>query len=260
MSDADQQIDHIVLGVDDGDYSWETVGAARDLAASVGAQLQGFHATVGEAPAALVDKASAIDLPLFSAGPQSGTDPSAAIVEHVAGLVNAAVALTSHARRGLTSAVLGSTAASVLGLSPDPIVLFGPHHAHGGSLTRVVACVDGSELSESILPAAVRWARAGGVPLWLVHVVEVVGAGAAEANYLKRVSRSLDTSGLDIEFDVLHGDSPGRAIGDFANAEAGALTALATHGRTGLRHATMGSVAMDVTRRAHGPTLVQRPR
>jgi hypothetical protein len=43
------------------------------------------------------------------------------------------------------------------------------------------------------------------------------------------------------------------------NAQPGAVTALATHGRSGIRGTIMGSVAKQVMRHARGPVLVYRP-
>ena len=256
-------IDHIVLGVDHGDYSWETLDTARELADSVGAELRAFHATDNKLPDSIVDRAFRQDVDLKSSVTFSGSEGVArGIVDHAAGLDNAVVALTSHARRGLTASLLGSSATAVLELSEDPVLLFGPHHEGTGSISRVLACIDGSELSETILPAACRWARAAGAPLWLVHVVEPgasAAGGGADSNYIHRVAEDLDTDNIDIEFDVLHGDHPGESIAGYAGLEAGTLTALATHGRSGLRSITMGSVAMEVTRRSTGPTLVVRP-
>ena len=52
------------------------------------------------------------------------------------------------------------------------MLLVGPHHGEPAPIPRVLACVDGSKLSEAIVPAARRWARAAGTLLWLIHAVE----------------------------------------------------------------------------------------
>ncbi len=263
MADPTAPIQHLVLGVDDGDYSWEALDLARAVADSVGAQLHAFHATTDKVPDHLIHRAKEADLPMRSTVTFPGSDGVArALIDHAADLDNAVAALTSHARRGITAALLGSTAKATLEDTTEPLLLFGPHHGEAAPISRILACIDGSELSESILPHACRWARAAGVELWLAHVVEPeasAAGGGFDSNYVHRVAEDLDTDDIDVEFDVLHGDHPGTSISDYANQKAGTLTALATHGRTGLRDVTMGSVAMEVTRKSEGPTLVVRP-
>lgn len=253
----------IVLGVDDNEYSWHAVDLARAVAGSIGADLIGFHAGGTEVPAELVERAGGNDIELHAAAAMAGDDGVArTLIAHAAGLGDAVVALTSHARRGITAAVLGSTARAVLEHTPEPVLMFGPHHGEPYDLTRVLACVDGSPLSEAVLPVATDWAGAAGVPLWLVHVIDPkvsIAAGGADSNYVQRLAHDLADTGLDIEFDVLHGDDAGESISNYANGEAGTLSVLATHGHTGLRAIAMGSVATHVTRHAEGPTLVLRP-
>lgn len=258
------RIANLILGVDKGTYAWERIDVARIVAAQVGASFGAFHATIGHLPDELSQRAAAAAVPLGSAVTYSGADGVArALVDRRDSLDDAVIALTSHARRGLTSSLLGSVASAVLQLTTDAVLLFGPDHEDHGEITRVLACVDGSELSESILPEACRWARAAGVPLWVVQVIETdvaaAAGGGADVSYLHNVVEDLDTDGVDISFDDLHGDDPGDAIVQYANLEPGTLTALATHGRTGFRSVVMGSVATKVTRNATGPTLVRRP-
>ena len=142
------------------------------------------------------------------------------------------------------------------------MLLVGPHHGEPAPIPRVLACVDGSKLSEAIVPAARRWARAAGTLLWLIHAVEPnpsLGVERSDSNYVQRVAEGPDRDGIDLEFDVLHGDHPSRSIEDHANLQPGTLTALANHGHSGVRWITMGSMAMEATRRVTGPTLVVRP-
>jgi nucleotide-binding universal stress UspA family protein len=63
--------------------------------------------------------------------------------------------------------------------------------------------------------------------------------------------------GVRIETRVLHG-SPPREIVDLVLSEKADLVVMGTHGRTGLEHALMGSVAEKVVRKAPCPVLVVR--
>ena len=52
---------------------------------------------------------------------------------------------------------------------------------------------------------------------------------------------------------------PAAEILEVARARGADLIVMGTHGRTGLEHALMGSIAERVVRRAHCPVLTVRP-
>ena len=60
-----------------------------------------------------------------------------------------------------------------------------------------------------------------------------------------------------VQMKVSFGD-PGSEIAAFAKTEKADLIVLPSHGRTGLRHLLIGSVAEKVVRLAHCPVLVLR--
>ncbi len=60
-----------------------------------------------------------------------------------------------------------------------------------------------------------------------------------------------------VKMNVVFGD-PGREIATFAKDEKADLIVLPSHGRTGLSHLLIGSVAEKVIRLAHCPVLVLR--
>ena len=129
--------------------------------------------------------------------------------------------------------------------------------------TALVAGVDGSALSEAMLPVASEWARRLCLPLHLVHVVEpgspspgVVGAlDAVDRDRLAKLVNRVECE-PPLLVDLLYGD-PATAITGFADRHA-ELIAVATHGRTGLARTVLGSVAMRTVHRAHCPVLVVR--
>jgi len=63
--------------------------------------------------------------------------------------------------------------------------------------------------------------------------------------------------GLHIETRILHG-TPHREIVDLVRTEGADLVVMGTHGRTGLEHALLGSVAERVVRKATCPVLIVR--
>jgi nucleotide-binding universal stress UspA family protein len=77
----------------------------------------------------------------------------------------------------------------------------------------------------------------------------------AEKELLAFVPNNPD--GLHIQTRVLHG-TPHREIVDLVQTERADLVVMGTHGRTGLEHALLGSVAERVVRKAICPVLIVR--
>ncbi len=70
--------------------------------------------------------------------------------------------------------------------------------------------------------------------------------------------RSLRDAGYGVSV-MVHFGNPAREIVDVAEDEAVDLVAMATHGRTGVSHLLMGSVAEEVVHRSSVPVLLVRP-
>jgi len=78
--------------------------------------------------------------------------------------------------------------------------------------------------------------------------------------YLEDVARRLRQKDPDIRVSVdVRMDEPSTGIIASAAERVTDLVIMATHGRTGLRRVTVGSVAGDVLRRASAPLLLVRP-
>jgi nucleotide-binding universal stress UspA family protein len=178
----------------------------------------------------------------------------------------ATVCMAAHGRSGIGHAVLGSVAEETLGLLRRPTVLVGPWTDVAPPLQRssVIACTDGSSLSETVLPVACAWARQLHLPLQLVQVIEhdevyetaMQPPDLLESAYLAGLAATLDCGGRP-DYEVLHGDVA-EAIASYANAQA-ELIAVATHGRGGISRTVLGSIAMRVVHRARRPVLVVPP-
>lgn len=134
-------------------------------------------------------------------------------------------------------------------------------------ITRILLATDFSRSSEQALGYAEELARRFGAELLVLHVDEalstVPGSDLAE-------TRRLAAEGelQDLVADLRAKNVPARAIlrpglasGEIvamANAEHADLVVLGTHGRTGLAHALLGSVAERVLRTASCPVLTVR--
>jgi nucleotide-binding universal stress UspA family protein len=200
---------------------------------------------------------------------ESGTDPGAVIAE-VTREPDTLVCMATHGRRGVTAALLGSTAEAVVRASRRPVLLVGPR-AQAPRLSdgqHLLVPLDGSERSESVLSSAPRFADSLGLDVWLLHVTEAPASAGLSSEVprselisdarLQRIGESLQDGGVPSSWDTASGD-PARSIVDYAQAERCALVAMTTHGRTGLSRVTAGSVTMQVVHDSAVPVLVVRP-
>ena len=139
---------------------------------------------------------------------------------------------------------------------------------------KILCPVDFSEASREALVAAADLARSFDSTLTLVHIYQLPVLAVPEMSFrpdlfgeiMKSVDESLakwtqEAIGLGarrVESTKLEG-IPWDAIVKLAGDGHADLVVMGTHGRTGLRHALLGSVAERVVRHAPCPVLVVRP-
>ncbi|HET9232716.1 MAG TPA: universal stress protein [Candidatus Eisenbacteria bacterium] len=140
--------------------------------------------------------------------------------------------------------------------------------------TRILVPTDFSEHSELALETAMELAPAGGTVV-LCHIVDdapltygYIGVAVPTQDMLARLAQEAEkdlrafkpqTSKPDVllERRVVHGN-PYLEIVRLAEEESVDLIVLGTHGRSGLKHFLIGSVAEKVLRKAPCPVLVVR--
>lgn len=143
-----------------------------------------------------------------------------------------------------------------------------------GKFKKIIAATDFSQPSEAAVEYAMEIAGPGSIVV-ICHVVDdvpltygYVGVSAptpeirtrmaeGAAAELGRVLPKNPPAGVEVEGKVLHG-SPFLEIIKLAKSEAADLIVVGTHGRTGLKHMLIGSVAERVVRKAPCPVLVVR--
>ena len=142
--------------------------------------------------------------------------------------------------------------------------------------SRILIPLDGSRLSEGILPWARSIVRAVKTPVELLVAIEpetisafsnpeigryfdTVGASMTRDSlaYLEKLGRSFSDS-ADVHCFAEIGN-PAEIIVDRASADRGALIAMATHGRSGVQRWVLGSVADKVLHAATNHLLLVRP-
>ena len=146
------------------------------------------------------------------------------------------------------------------------------------TITHILVPTDFSAASEAALEYGLTMARRFGASLHLLHVVDDPFAGAAtwgsevyiasvpamQETLVAEAARKLsgllaraEGKGIPARSEVRLG-RPAEVIREVANKEACDLIVMATHGRTGMAHVLLGSVAEKIVREAPCPVLTVR--
>jgi nucleotide-binding universal stress UspA family protein len=149
-----------------------------------------------------------------------------------------------------------------------------PPAARPADLGRVLVPLDGSERALTALPPAAQLARAAGVDVILMTAARPAHApgveedlalqlGETDALFLLTGAASASAlSGLPVTRLVVKGEAaapPAEAILAAARDVGAGLIVMATHGRSGVRRAILGSVADAVVAQAAAPVLLVPP-
>ncbi len=139
-------------------------------------------------------------------------------------------------------------------------------------LKKVLFPTDFSPFSEKTLPFARAMCREFGAKLILLHVNDfplVVPEYLPELStspvqdmeeYSKEALENLKNSITDVPVETrLATGHPHTEIAKLVDAENIDLAVISTHGRTGVAHALLGSVAEKIVRKAHCPVMTVRP-
>ncbi len=206
--------------------------------------------------------------------------PALAVSRAVAEYASDLIVMSTHGRGGLGRWAYGSVTEEVLRSARVPVLVV-PAHYQGswasGHGSTIIVGLDGSALAEDALPAALELAGALGATLTLIEVIEPLNVGLLgdspyippeavdiegwlrEAKtYLDDVMQRLRSKGVQVAVETTTGH-PSATIARVASENDAAAIVVATHGRTGLARAFMGSVANGVLQRATVPVLVVHP-
>ena len=122
---------------------------------------------------------------------------------------------------------------------------------------RILVPLDGSKLSESVLPYARFFASGLQLPIDLLHVndPEMRGIATQGTDYLTGVAASFSNSAVDC---FIENGRAAEVIIDRASKNPGTLITMATHGRSGAPRWLLGSVAQKVLQAVKSPLLLIR--
>ena len=176
---------------------------------------------------------------------------------------------------------LGATAQRLLASANASLLLVPPSAAEqdGPDYRRLLVPLDGSSRAESVLPIAIRIARAHKAELILAHVVpplEVVEPGLLETEtralrdrldrrndeiargYLEQLRRGMLGEAFPVRTLVARDGDPRGQLRRLAMEQASDLIVLASHGASGLADVPCGSVTEYLATHAPAPLLIVR--
>jgi nucleotide-binding universal stress UspA family protein len=128
------------------------------------------------------------------------------------------------------------------------------------TFTNILVPLDGTPLSNAVLPLARTLARAANASVTLVRVVsgEDRTANRDAASQLQGIAGELAGSGLQVDSVVRNGRVADEILAA-ARARTSALVVMRTHARVGIERAILGSVTDQVLAECPVPVVLMRP-
>jgi nucleotide-binding universal stress UspA family protein len=186
------------------------------------------------------------------------------------------IVMSTHGRTGLKRLILGSNAERVVQHSGSPVLVVRPSKrefvvvGEPLQIQTILVPTDFSGSSMDALSYAMEFGRQFGARLVLFHSFTVPDSDphgphnvrptpeemqSAAEDQMRDFVKGVDFSGVDFETQITMGPAA-EEICAYAEKEKIDLIITSTHGRTGLMHVLIGSVAEHVVRYAHSPVLV----
>ena len=299
MSATPQMLRSILLPLDGSHLSERAIPCAATLARAAGSRLVTLRATAvdagaphlaetaqreaGEYLAAVARQLREYDGIADVAVVTVAGEPAQAIVTTAAERGCDAIVMATHGRGGLGRWLYGSVADQVMRHAPVPVVLVPASCPHpwsplpaGGpdAPRRVLVPLDGSDLAQSAVATAAGAAQALDADVHLLQVVEpprfAYAAGYTwtevdpasllheAGTYLEGIASTLRARGLRVSVVTELGYAA-PAIAAAARERGADLVVMATHGRSGVARAVLGSVATELLHQSPVPVMLVRP-
>jgi nucleotide-binding universal stress UspA family protein len=280
---------HVLLPLDGSPLALAALPTARALTTRFGARLTTISVAADERDAQRLRRAA---LEALGDDPRTGAvevvvapNPAEVISRRREELGSTIVCMSTHGRGRVHGALIGSVARSVLLSSKAPVVAVGPHADRPGSLVgrprhrpsnwpeplsvgAIVACVDGSSASETVLPVAAGWAAVLDSALTILTVAEEASTDARgnrpnrlgppdPQKHVDELARRWRDAVPSITADVVY-DPIGVASGfrSYVATHPVGLVALTTNARSGFERIRLGATAAEIVRTSTAPALV----
>jgi nucleotide-binding universal stress UspA family protein len=201
--------------------------------------------------------------------------PATAIVNYAGSLGADLIVMGTHGRGGMAHLLLGSVAERVVRTALCPVLTI--REARQRTVQQILVPTDFSQTSDAALDYAYLLAERFGASLQLLHVVDdpfitegltpeayIAEAPTVRTALLRNAQARLahrvvpsHAAALRIDREVLFGNGA-RTIAEYAAARGVDLIVMGTHGRSGVAHFVIGSVAERLVRTAPCPVLTVR--
>jgi nucleotide-binding universal stress UspA family protein len=179
--------------------------------------------------------------------------PAQAIVETSRQSRSEVIMLTTRGKTSVRRGLFGGTAEKILRLAPRS--LFITHGAEAPKEVKTILVpVDGSELSEAVIPSAIKLARHHKSRLLFLYV-QPIRSFEDKRPYLENLCKSVEWEGVQAQYRVANGDSAVK-IADVARQKKVGLIAMNSHGRGGFVRFILGSVAEEVLHSVDAPIFM----
>jgi nucleotide-binding universal stress UspA family protein len=203
--------------------------------------------------------------------------PAKAIVDYADAVQPDLIVMGTHGRGGVAHLLLGSVAERVIRTASCPVLTV--REAKEGGVKRILVPTDFSETADAALEEADFLAQGFGAAIVLLHVLEdpLISEGLAAEAYITEAPAIRTSMLRDAELRLTHRAATLRTpvapiqtaalfgqrahtIADYAACHDIDLIVMGTHGRTGIAHAVIGSIAERLVRVAPCPVLTVRHR
>jgi len=176
--------------------------------------------------------------------------------------------LGGHEKGLVERILLGSTSEAVAKHSKRPVLVIKGHALK--KLEKVVIGYDFSEMADLMLDFATEFLKPFGSQIILVHVDEELDIPILKklgldllhqikerkTEKLNELKRYLEAKGFNAEVVILEDKDPAEGILETATQKEADMVMVADRGLSGLKRILMGSVALEVLRKAHLPTFI----
>ena len=174
-------------------------------------------------------------------------------------------------QKGLVERILlGSTSEAVVKHSKKPVLVVKGHAI--GKLEKVVLAYDFSEVADRLVDYSIEFLKPFGSKIYLIHVEEEIEIPILEklginiipqvrkkkTERLDQIKEKFEREGLQTEVVYLEEKDPAEGILEFIQKGDFDMVMVANKGLSGLKRILMGSVSLEVLRKAHIPVFVHK--
>jgi nucleotide-binding universal stress UspA family protein len=273
----------VVVPLDGSPLSEVALPYAEEIAGRLGCNLVLFTALPGEDPEemqnhasyisrmvditkrqvekytkALTDKNINVDAATYIGNPAEG------ILNYAETSYPSLIVMATHGRSGVGRWAVGSVADKVVrATTRQPLLLIRAKGAHPDvrakrTLKKAVVPLDGSPLSEAVIPYIREIAQNMKMEVTLIQVIQKTNGYRADAEaYLKEWSERFGEQGINTKYEVRSGAAAEQII-DLVDNAASDLVAMSTRGQTAINLWSLGSVAQKVLLGGTSPLLLIR--